>query len=146
MYRLTEEQIMDAISEGVRRAIWGIATNATGMPCHDFYAHIKDGVREAMSGGAPDHDYWQHALHGFSDECLVSSIDESVDAQHVYNLWRWWCKREGLSCGCKAKFINSLIALRGTLTSGKWEVSLSGQALWNLKIAEQAKQGFLEGR
>jgi hypothetical protein len=39
--------MMDAISEGVRRAIWQIATNGTQMPCADFYASITEGVEKA---------------------------------------------------------------------------------------------------
>ena len=42
------EQFMDAIRNGVKDAIWGIATNATSAPCADFYDSIKEGVEQAM--------------------------------------------------------------------------------------------------
>lgn len=45
---LDAEKIYGAIRDGVSDAIWKIATNATSMPCADFYEHIKAGVREAV--------------------------------------------------------------------------------------------------
>ena len=44
---LSRADMMEAVSEGVRRAIWDIATNATTMPCVDFYASIAEGVTKA---------------------------------------------------------------------------------------------------
>ena len=41
---VTKEEFLEAIRRGVRDAIWDIATNATSMPCADFYEHIKEGV------------------------------------------------------------------------------------------------------
>ena len=46
--QLDEEQVYEAITEGVYRAIWRLATHATDMPCKDFYDSIKDGVKEAQ--------------------------------------------------------------------------------------------------
>jgi len=52
-----QNRIYEAITEGVRQAIWQIATNATGMPCADFYEHIKAGTKEAMLElGLPGND------------------------------------------------------------------------------------------
>jgi len=42
------EQFFEAIKEGVGESIWKIATNATHMPCADFYDSIKEGVEKAM--------------------------------------------------------------------------------------------------
>ena len=47
--RLTKEELMLAISRGVSDAIWRIATNATDMPCTDFYEAIRYGTSEAVS-------------------------------------------------------------------------------------------------
>ena len=46
---ITKEEYLRAVQDGVAQAIWQVATNATTMPCADFYAHIKDGVSEAVS-------------------------------------------------------------------------------------------------
>lgn len=42
------DQFMEAIRSGVSDGIWRIATNATQMPCADFYEMIKEGVKEGM--------------------------------------------------------------------------------------------------
>lgn len=44
-----KEDFLEAVFMGVRCGIMDIATNATDMPCHDFYDSIKDGVTKAMS-------------------------------------------------------------------------------------------------
>ena len=46
--KLTKEELAEAISEGVRRAFWQMITNATSMPCADFYAALEDGVARGM--------------------------------------------------------------------------------------------------
>jgi hypothetical protein len=47
-YDIPHELLFDAVRQGTQEAIWKLATNATGMPCHDFYASIQDGVEPAM--------------------------------------------------------------------------------------------------
>ena len=42
------ELLYNAIRQGTKDAIWAVATNATDMPCSDFYQTIKEGVSEAM--------------------------------------------------------------------------------------------------
>lgn len=41
------EQIVEAIRDGVRAAMWQMITNATDMPCADFYDTIEKAVRQA---------------------------------------------------------------------------------------------------
>jgi hypothetical protein len=41
--------LFEAIRAGVADALWRVATNATSMPCHDFYDMIKDGVADGMA-------------------------------------------------------------------------------------------------
>lgn len=42
------EQFMYSIEKGVYSSIWGIATNASDMPCTDFYDSIRKGVKEGI--------------------------------------------------------------------------------------------------
>ena len=51
--RPRDERIYDAVAEGVERAFWRLFTNATDMPCHDFYATIQRAV-EAATDRATD--------------------------------------------------------------------------------------------
>ena len=45
---LEAHRIYNAISLGVQRAMWQLMSNATMMPCADFYDSVKAGVKEAM--------------------------------------------------------------------------------------------------
>lgn len=45
---LTAKDVFEAIRDGTSAGIWRIATNATHMPCADFYDSIKEGVTQAM--------------------------------------------------------------------------------------------------
>lgn len=49
---LDAERIYEAISEGVYRAMWQVITNATSMPCHDFYYAIKEAAQTAFENAA----------------------------------------------------------------------------------------------
>lgn len=40
---------MDSIRAGVSDAMWQMITNATSMPCHDFFDTVKDGVAQGMT-------------------------------------------------------------------------------------------------
>jgi hypothetical protein len=48
------ELLFDAIRQGVRDAMWQMITNATGMPCADFYQAIENGAAEGIARIAPD--------------------------------------------------------------------------------------------
>jgi len=54
--KLDPNRIYEAIAEGVDRAIWRMITNATGMPCHDFYLTIEKAAREAFEKVGADDD------------------------------------------------------------------------------------------
>jgi hypothetical protein len=38
---VTAEQFLRAVRDGVSDAMWQMMTNATDMPCHDFYEMVK---------------------------------------------------------------------------------------------------------
>ncbi len=46
--KLEAEKVYEAIAEGVERAIWRMITNATDMPCQDFYDTIHKAAKEAF--------------------------------------------------------------------------------------------------
>lgn len=50
MPRMQKDEVLEAISMGVKMAVWDIATNSTGMPCADFYDAIRQGVSESIGG------------------------------------------------------------------------------------------------
>lgn len=46
--KITEDDLREAIAEGVYRAFWQMITNATDAPCADFYDAVERGVEKAM--------------------------------------------------------------------------------------------------
>ena len=46
--KLEPKRVYEAIAEGVDRAIWRMITNATDMPCRDFYDTVEKATREAF--------------------------------------------------------------------------------------------------
>jgi hypothetical protein len=43
------ELLFDAVRQGVRDAMWKLMTNATQMPCADFYEAIQEGTAEGIA-------------------------------------------------------------------------------------------------
>jgi hypothetical protein len=43
---VSKQELLNAIRDGVADAMWRMITNATDMPCADFYDFVKDGVAE----------------------------------------------------------------------------------------------------
>jgi hypothetical protein len=48
-FDIPHELLFDAVRQGTRDAIWKMITNATVAPCADFFETVKQGVSEAMS-------------------------------------------------------------------------------------------------
>ena len=46
--RCNDVAVMEAIQEGTYQAVWQMIINATDAPCADFYACIENGVERAM--------------------------------------------------------------------------------------------------
>lgn len=46
--KLDPEKVYGAISKGVENAIWRMITNATDMPCADFYEAIQNAATKAF--------------------------------------------------------------------------------------------------
>jgi hypothetical protein len=45
---VTKEEFLRAVRDGVHDAMWQMMTNATSMPCHDFFDHVREGVENAI--------------------------------------------------------------------------------------------------
>ena len=45
---VSKQELLNAIRDGVADAVWRMITNATDMPCADFYDFVKDGVAEGI--------------------------------------------------------------------------------------------------
>lgn len=47
--RISKDEFLQAVSEGVENAIWAMITNATSCPCTDFYETIQKAAENAFS-------------------------------------------------------------------------------------------------
>jgi hypothetical protein len=45
---LEPAKVYEAIAEGVDRAMWRMITNATDMPCQDFYDTLEKAAKAAI--------------------------------------------------------------------------------------------------
>lgn len=48
-FKIDEARFYDAVRQGVRDAVWQVATNASDTPCHDFFISVQKGVEAAMA-------------------------------------------------------------------------------------------------
>lgn len=48
--KITKDELLESIAQGVRMAVFDVATNATSMPSSDFYEAIRQGTQDAMTG------------------------------------------------------------------------------------------------
>lgn len=46
--KIIRDPFLNAVESGVYNAMWSLMTNATDMPCTDFYEMIKQGVESAL--------------------------------------------------------------------------------------------------
>jgi len=55
--QMSEKAVLyHAIKDGVEAAMWRMITNATDMPCSDFFVTIKQGVANAIHTNTPSKD------------------------------------------------------------------------------------------
>ena len=45
---VSKQELLNAIRDGVADAMWRMITNATDVPCADFYDFVKDGVAQGI--------------------------------------------------------------------------------------------------
>jgi len=85
-------------------------------------------------------------LVAFSERVLEDDPTGFVDAGQLYLMWRWWCKRDGLSCTRKNTFVSELVATRPTsriIWAG--ERGNTDQAVAGVAVTQWALEEFLKG-
>jgi hypothetical protein len=51
---MEDDRFYHAVREGVADAMWRMITNATDMPCADFFEMVRKGVAEGFKRAAAD--------------------------------------------------------------------------------------------
>ena len=97
------------------------------------------------------------ALHTFRE--LVSPIPQfakhcteldkegpGVAADYLYDLWKWWCGREGLKPGYKSTLIRNLLStIPDAIQIMDGEVGNPDRMLMGIKVTQWAEEGFSKG-
>lgn len=82
----------------------------------------------------------------FSENCVRPSDTDGVPSDYLYDLWRWWCTREGRNPGLKSTFIRNLLS---TMTSAihirEGEVGNPNQVIMGVAVTEWATKEFMKG-
>ena len=82
--QMCKQELFDAIRAGVHDAIWRMITNATDMPCADFYEMIQKGVEKGIGDATPSQQGIVKAIADgvfnaipFSDQ-IMSAVTDGV--------------------------------------------------------------------
>jgi len=82
----------------------------------------------------------------FADNCLESVENNGVPTDYLYNIWKWWCKREGRNTGLKSTFIRNLLStMTNTLQIREGEVGNSDRVIMGVRVTEWGEKEFLKG-
>ncbi len=83
----------------------------------------------------------------FAEHCLVRDEKGCLPADYLYDIWKWWCGREGRNWGLKSTFVRNLLA---TMTDAIQvrpgeEVGVHTQAIVGIKETEWCKSEYSKG-
>jgi len=83
----------------------------------------------------------------FTSRCTEPDTEgPGVPTDYLYELWKWWCKREGLSYGHKSTLIHSLLSTTpNAMQIMEGEVGNPDQMLMGIKVTDWAETGFGKG-
>jgi putative DNA primase/helicase len=82
----------------------------------------------------------------FADNCLGSVENNGVPADYLYDLWKWWCKREGRNAGFKSTFIRNLLSnMTNALQIREGEVGNMDRVIMGVKVTDWAEKEYMKG-
>ena len=82
----------------------------------------------------------------FADNCLGSIENNGVPADYLYDLWKWWCKREGRNAGFKSTFIRNLLSnMTNALQIREGKMGNMDRVIMGVKVTDWAEKEYLKG-
>ena len=82
----------------------------------------------------------------FTDNCLTGDENSGVPTDYLYDLWKWWCKREGRNAGFKSTFIRNLLStMTNTLQIREGEVGNMDRVIMGVRVTEWGQKEYLKG-
>ena len=82
----------------------------------------------------------------FADNCLSNDENNGVPTDYLYDLWKWWCKREGRNAGFKSTFIRNLLStMTNALQIREGEVGNASRVIMGIKVTEWGQREYDKG-
>lgn len=83
----------------------------------------------------------------FVESCTERDETTGVPITYLYDLWKWWCAREGRQSGLKSTFIRNFLAMvpEGCRIREREVSEDSDDCIMGVKITEWANKEYLKG-
>lgn len=83
----------------------------------------------------------------FVELCIEpDKLGPGVLTDYLYDLWKWWCKREGRNTGFKSTFIRNLLStMTNTLQIREGEVGNMSRVIMGVRVTEWGQREYLKG-
>ena len=82
----------------------------------------------------------------FVEHCTVRNNETGVPVTYLYDLWKWWCGREGRNAGFKSTFIRNLLsAITDGVNVRIGELNNQEQIIAGIDVTNWAKTEYLKG-
>ncbi|KKK49202.1 hypothetical protein LCGC14_3137460, partial [marine sediment metagenome] len=83
----------------------------------------------------------------FTHRCTEPDTEgPGMSTDYLYELWKWWCKREGLPCGRKSTLIHSLLStIPNAMQIMEGKAGNLDQMLTGIKATDWVETGFSKG-
>jgi len=78
----------------------------------------------------------------FVENCLIVSPNDYVASDFLYDLWKWWCGREGRNTGLKNTFTRNILA---TVTDAAQIRNETGRVIAGIKVTDWAEKEYVKG-
>ncbi len=82
----------------------------------------------------------------FVGSCVEKSETEGIPVTYLYDLWKWWCGREGRQQGLKSTFVRNFLAMipEGVHIRER-ETGVSDEYIMGVKVTNWAGKEYLKG-
>jgi P4 family phage/plasmid primase-like protien len=85
----------------------------------------------------------------FCQSCVEKndSLEEGVPVNYLYDVWDWWCKREGRNTGLKSTFVRNLMThITDTMQVREGQAGNQERSIVGIKVTEWAAKAFEKGK
>ena len=82
----------------------------------------------------------------FVESCIEYDAEGGVQADYLYEMWKWWCAREGRNAGLKSTFIRNLLSTaNNAIQIREGEADNPSRVIMGIKVSEWGQKEYLKG-